>query len=107
MHSKNVFVLFSKGLSGDDAEVARDTVFEEIRPGADFKPAIAFIKKSCGITVERLACEIARQDRNPLYILVPGIGVIPNSAGVRYAAGIASWRILPNAARPPVPMLSA
>ena len=33
----SIFVLVCKGLSIDDVGVSRDNVFQEVRPGADFK----------------------------------------------------------------------
>ena len=40
------FVVF-KGLSDDDVWVSRDTVFQEIRPGAGFKTG-DFVKENLG-----------------------------------------------------------
>ena len=46
---KNILTYFlvRKGLSTDDVGVARGTVFQEIRPGADFK-AGDFVKEKLG-----------------------------------------------------------
>ena len=44
--SPSIF-LVGKGLSNDDVEVARGTVFQEVRPGAGFKSDDLF-KKSLG-----------------------------------------------------------
>ena len=42
-----MYFIVVKGQSNDDVGVSRDTVFQEIRPGAGFQPAIS-LKKSSG-----------------------------------------------------------
>ena len=39
-----MFLFAKKGLSNDDVEVARGTVFQEVRPGAGFKTG-EFVKE--------------------------------------------------------------
>ena len=53
---ENIFKysLGCKGLLNDDIEVARGTVFREIRPGVGFKPAISFKRSWGGGTVDKL-----------------------------------------------------
>ena len=47
--SLNIFMFAPKGSSNDDVGAARDTVFQEIRPGAGFKTGDDFVKaKSWG-----------------------------------------------------------
>ena len=50
-----MYLLGCLGLSNDDIEMARGTVFQEIRPGAGFKTD-DFVKEKLGVgaTVERL-----------------------------------------------------
>ena len=50
----NFHFSFFKGPSNDDVGVARDTVFQEIRPGVGFKNRRCRQRKVGGATVERL-----------------------------------------------------
>ena len=50
----NIFLQVCKGLSIDDVGVSRDTVIQEIRPGAGFGTGDFVEEKVGGATVERL-----------------------------------------------------
>ena len=51
----SMYVMVSMGLSDDDVWVSRDTIFQEIRPGAGFKTGGLVEEKGVGgATAERL-----------------------------------------------------
>ena len=50
----SMYFLVRKGLSIDDVGVSRDTVFQEIRPGAGFEAGDFVKEKLGGATAERL-----------------------------------------------------
>ena len=48
-----IYFVVCKGPSIDDDGVSRDTIFQEIQPGATFKTAISMMKSWGGYRLER------------------------------------------------------
>ena len=59
-----IYILVCRGLSIDDVGVSRNTVFQEIRPGAGFETG-GFVKKKLGRGYRRTTRDLGEKSTRP------------------------------------------